>query len=396
MHLRSNRQFLVPGRLPPGTQLGEELTLLGVLGEGGTGVVYRARHAVLKREVAVKMCHSLGPGSPELRERLILEAKMCASVRNPHIPRIYALDLLPDGTPFVIMEKVEGEPLSSLLARGRLPPRVACDLGSELLRALEAVHRARVIHRDVKPSNLIINLQANGAPRLRLLDFGIGKVISDAQREAPELTRPGTVLGTPTYMAPEQMTEGAIGPLVDLYAAGVVLYEMLAGRPPFRAPSVAETFAAVLHDQAPRLEQICPELPPTLGELVHKAFSRTADDRFATAHEMRVALDTVSASLPLLAESVAEAFVIQRQHDEHCSTLVWDRDAAFHHDAGRKSNVRRLPTSVARTLRASRRLNGSANGPRSPNPNHPMGFLAPRPVRRVALAGGLNKLAANS
>lgn len=358
--------------MPPGTRLGSDLTVLGVLGEGGTGVVYRAHHSVLNREVAVKMCHVVGVGEPELYERLVREARMCASVKDARVPRIYALDKREDGTPYLVMEKVKGEPLSDLLRRGRLHARTACQLSAQLLFALEAVHRAQVIHRDVKPSNLIIDLEFEGAPRVRLLDFGIGKVLSTGPRRSPALTRPGEVVGTPMYMAPEQMIEGAIDPRVDIYAAGIVLYEMLAGRPPFRAPSVAETFVAVLHDEMPALDTLRPGLPTALIELVKKATSKRPDGRFTSATEMRLALEAV---LPEMDTVEMGAPLLLEQNEEQSPTLVWRREPLLEVSGSQRRAARPMPWGLARTLRKAERTSDSGSGPRSLTP---VGFRASR------------------
>lgn len=384
MRTPSHRRYARQGTLPPGTSLGEDLTLLGMLGEGGTGMVYRAYHSVLKREVAVKMCHAVGPGAYELSERLIREARMCASVRDRRVPRIYALAKREDGTPYLVMEKVQGEPLSDLLRRGRVRVRVACELGCELLRALEAVHRAQVVHRDVKPSNLIVDLQSSsGMPQLRLLDFGIGKTMTGATRRNPALTRPGEVVGTPMYMAPEQMIEGAIDQRVDVYAAGIVLYEMLAGRPPFRAPSVAETFVAVLHDEMPDLDLLRPGLPPELQRLVRKAASKSPAQRFNSAAEMRAALEAI---LPALPEHEPEQrATLWERSDEHSPTLIWQRPTDLAHSSGQRRVPRPLPASWARTLRAvehgQRRVDCGAYSAT------PIGFRARRPTLNVKPGG---------
>lgn len=379
MRTPAHRRFARQGAFASGTQLGD-LTILGVLGEGGTGLVYRASHSVLKREVAVKMCHNFGADSRELSERLVQEARMCASVRDARVPRIYALDKLDDGTPYLVMEKVDGEALATLLARGRLHARLACELACELLRALEAVHRAQVIHRDVKPSNLVINLNPQKGPRLRLLDFGIGKVFSSERKSNPALTRPGEVVGTPMYMAPEQMTEGAIDPRVDIYAAGIVLYEMLAGRPPFRAPSVAETFVAVLHDEMPKLDTLRPGLPASLSALVHKAAARRAPNRFASAHEMRLALEAAMAELPAIEQGQPP---FHAQPEEHSPTLVWKRSHALDETADQPRYGRPLPASLARTLHAANARDSSLL-----LPSVPVGFLARRPVVPAAKLNG--------
>ncbi|HEX6245610.1 MAG TPA: serine/threonine-protein kinase [Polyangiales bacterium] len=383
MRTPSQRRFVHRGSLPAGTALGDDLTLLDLLGEGGTGQVYRAYHSVLKREVAVKMCHARGPGSQELSERLIREARMCASVRDPRVPRMYALSKLEDGTPYLVMEMVRGEPLSELLARGRLRVRMACELGCELLRALEAVHRAQVVHRDVKPSNLIVDLDSGTSlPRLRLLDFGIGKVMrSSSRRSNPALTRPGEVVGTPMYMAPEQMLEGAIDQRVDVYAAGIVLFEMLAGRPPFRAPSVAETFVAVLHDEMPDLAQLRPGLPPALVQLVTKAASKSPAHRYESATEMRRTLEAV---LPLLpAEDTMDTSPVWERSDEHSPTLVWQRPTDLARSRSQPRSHRPFPTGWGPTLRAVER-----GGPQAGLPLPPLGFLARRPSVGSVKPGG--------
>jgi serine/threonine protein kinase len=266
------------------------------------------------------------------------------------------------------------------LTRGRLHARLACELACELLRALEAVHRAQVIHRDVKPSNLIINLDAKAGARVRLLDFGIGKVMGTARKNNPALTRPGEVVGTPMYMAPEQMTEGAIDPRVDVYAAGVVLYEMLAGRPPFRAPSVAETFVAVLHDEMPKLETLRPGLPAALTAVVHKAAARRAADRFSTALEMRSELEAALSQLPAV-DVDQDPFLAQPE--EHSPTLIWRRNDALESTGDRPRYGRPLPASLARTLRAPK-----ARESQFVLPSSPVGFRARRPVVPAAKVMG--------
>lgn len=376
MRTPSHRRFVHQGSLPAGTKLGEDLTVLDLLGEGGTGQVYRAYHSVLKREVAVKMCHAAGPGSYDLSQRLIREARMCASVKDARVPRVYALSTLEDGSPYLVMELVRGEPLSALLRRGRLRVRAACELGCELLRALSSVHHAQVVHRDVKPSNLIVDLEGAKGPRLRLLDFGIGKALRASQRRSsPALTRPGEVVGTPMYMAPEQMIEGAIDQRVDIYAAGIVLYEMLAGRPPFRAPSVAETFVAVLHDELPELETLRPGLPPSLVAVVKKAASKAPAQRFETALEMLRALEAVLPELP--ASDPAEPALLWERADEQSPTLIWQRPTELAQSRSQPRYARPLPSSWARTLRRPERPARAVHASLSPSA---LGFRARRPA----------------
>lgn len=348
-----------------GTAIGPDLTVTGVLGEGGTGVVYAAYHALLRREVAVKMSHMSGPMAQEGRARLVREAQMCASVRSAHLPRIYALDELADGTPYIVMEKVEGVTLSHTLAQRRLSPMLACAITERLLTALSAVHKKGIVHRDIKPSNLIINLRDESAPELRLLDFGVGKVVKANELEHPSLTCRGELLGTPLYMAPEQVLGMAADARTDLYAAGIVLYEMLAGRTPFAAESVGEVFAAVLRDEITPLSSLRPDLPAPLLALVAKATAKKAEERYADALSMLHDLKRAMAELPPpLHASELEPLHDRASHTDLEPTLVFPRarrngrDARYEHDNAEehakvceRERRRTLSLSLARTVK---------------------------------------------
>ena len=279
-----------PPWTPPqvGDHLSADLELTGILGEGGTAVVYSAFHAVLRREVAAKVCTIRGRHAAEAQARLICEGQMCASIRDPRVPRVYGLDHLDDGTPYLVMEKVAGEALSRTLARWRVPLRYACEMVCDLLDTLHGVHCAGVVHRDIKPSNLLVDLRPDAAQRVYLIDFGIGKVLQGGRDDA-SVTQHGMLVGTPHYMAPEQV-DGCTDTRADLYATGAVLYEMLAGRQPFEGDSVVEVLAAVLRDPITPLATIRPELPESLVRIVEKAMARNPDDRFESARAMRIAL----------------------------------------------------------------------------------------------------------
>jgi serine/threonine protein kinase len=302
MRHREQRKCIPPRHFPAGTPITEDISVVSVLGEGGTGVVYAAQHAILRRQVAVKMSHVTGPHSQDARMRLQREAQLCASVRDPHVPRIYALDQLADGSPYVVMEKVEGVPLASYLATTLPSLRMACQIAIDLLRGLAAVHRAGIVHRDVKPSNVIVNL-AGTVPRITLIDFGIGKVVRTHHAQL-NLTRRGEILGTPLYMAPEQILEGAVDHRADIYAAGTVLYEMLAGKAPYAAPSVAEIFVGVLRDEVPDLQATMPNIPSALMEVVRTALSKAPSQRYQTPEDMLAALEPLEHQLPMQPRSL--------------------------------------------------------------------------------------------
>jgi serine/threonine-protein kinase len=272
-----------------GERLGADLQVFDLIGEGGTAAVYRAYHAVLLREVAIKVCTVRGEHAREAHLRLIREAKMCASIRDPRVPRVYGLDTLDDGTPYLVMEKVEGEALSRTLRRWRVPVRYACEIGCALLDTLDSVHRAKLVHRDVKPSNLLVDLRPEAHRRMVLIDFGIGKIM-DQESADLDLTKSGALVGTPHYMPPEQIAGVDVDGRSDLYAAGVVLYEMLTGRTPFTGNNVMEVLAAVLRDPVPPIDALRAGLPPSLCRVVEKAIARAPDQRFDSARSMRLAL----------------------------------------------------------------------------------------------------------
>jgi eukaryotic-like serine/threonine-protein kinase len=332
MRHREQRKCVPPRHLPAGTLITQDISVVSVLGEGGTGVVYAAQHAILRRQVAVKMSHATGPHSHDARLRLQREAQLCASVRDPHVPRIYALDQLPDGSPYVVMEKVEGVPLSAYLATTLPSLRMVCQIAMDILSGLSAVHRAGVIHRDIKPSNIIVNL-AGSIPRVTLIDFGIGKVTRKSSREQL-LTRRGEILGTPLYMAPEQILEGQVDARADVYATGTLLFEMLAGSAPFAAPSVAEIFVGVLRDEMPDLKATMPTIPSALMEVARTALAKPPAERFQSAEAMRAALAALEPQLPMQPRSREPS----RRADSHPSgpaetpTIAWSK--------GRKRGLR--------------------------------------------------------
>jgi serine/threonine-protein kinase len=275
--------------LQPGTVLGTHTIIRGVLGEGGTAVVYDAFHTELQKPVAVKMLHVHGRLAREARARLIREARICESVRDPRVPKVYFIDELEDGTPYMVMEKIEGPTLAKLIESGPLPVATACTIAAQLLEGLAAIHRKGVVHRDIKPSNIILQPRDDGYVRVRLMDFGIGKITA-YQPDVTGITRQGDIIGTPCYMPPEQLMASGVDARVDLYAAGVVLFEMLTGSVPYAAKSIAEVVAAVLRDEMPRVRKTRPEVPVQIEEVVSKATAKDPALRYASAERMKIAL----------------------------------------------------------------------------------------------------------
>ena len=277
--------------------------ILGKLGEGGMGVVYRAVDTRLDRQVALKLLPSEAVGDPERKWRFVREAKAASALNHPNIVTIYDIDRAPfsEGEPveFIAMECVEGETLDRVLAGRRLTVEEALAYATQMAAALAAAHSAGIIHRDVKPGNVIIT----PAGQVKMLDFGLAKLLEKgaaatgsstdslaatitAATAAPG-TRQGAVLGTLAYMSPEQAQGQPVDARSDVFSLGSVLYEMLAGNRPFRGDSNLMTIAAILRDPAPALRTVRPDVPAEIERVVTRALEKNPQGRYPSAVEMR-------------------------------------------------------------------------------------------------------------
>src|SRR5262249_20320870 len=213
------------------------------LGAGGMGEVYRARDTSLKRDVAIKVLPEFWSRDPERLRRFELEAQAAATLNHPNIVSIFHVGQH-DGCPYIVTELLQGETLRDRLRRGPMPAREACDFGADIARGLAAAHEAGIAHRDLKPENLFLTNDG----RIEILDFGLAKLTEpeDADTTATDLqpTEAGQVFGSVGYMAPEQVRGHAADPRSDIFAFGVVLYEMLTGRRAFRKETSVETLSA--------------------------------------------------------------------------------------------------------------------------------------------------------
>jgi len=279
-----DRSELQRGSMPTddplvGTVIAESYTLLQKLGAGGMGVVYRARQHRLERDVAIKLL-SVNPGADAAaRDRFRLEALAVSHLSNPHTVSVYDFGSTDAGLPYLVMQLVQGESLKARLGRGRLPLRDAVTIAAQVAESLSEAHdrHPQVIHRDIKPENVFVRTTADGEPFATVLDFGLVH-LADAER----LTAVGVVIGTPAYMAPEQaVNTERLDARVDLYALGAVLHEMIAGRPPFSAPTNAQLLYSQVWDPPPPLRPLCPDLaiPPELEALVLALLRKKAADR---------------------------------------------------------------------------------------------------------------------
>jgi eukaryotic-like serine/threonine-protein kinase len=273
----------------------------GVLGEGGMGVVVSAWHLGLEQRVAIKLllAHMRQSDSSAL-ERFQREARAAARIQSEHVCRVLDTGHLDDGTPFLVMEYLEGSDLSDeLVRRGRFEPAEAVRYVREACVALTHAHQAGVIHRDLKPANLFLVQRADGVRMIKVLDFGVSKSISSTGAPNLTLTKTSAMVGSPIYMSPEQLNSSKdVDARTDIWALGVILYELMAGRTPFYGESIAQLVNAVLNTEPETLANLNIELPAGLEQVMRKALSKSRDQRYSSARELYNALGPFASERP--------------------------------------------------------------------------------------------------
>jgi formylglycine-generating enzyme required for sulfatase activity/predicted Ser/Thr protein kinase/pimeloyl-ACP methyl ester carboxylesterase len=266
------------------------------------GVVHLAVDTKLGRQVAIKVLPAQATSDPERRRRFIQEARAASALNHPHIVTIYEIDEH-EGTIFIAMEFVAGTPLDRLLASGPLPVVKGLEYGTQIASALEAAHAAGIIHRDIKPGNIVITHDG----RVKVLDFGLAKLVerpSTAETISSAGTMLGTVLGTAAYMSPEQAQGLRVDARSDVFSFGGVLYEMLAGRRPFVASSDAGLITAILRDHPTSVCTLRPDVPAAVDAVVQRALAKDPADRYQDAAAIRADLETALARLTRPREAI--------------------------------------------------------------------------------------------
>ncbi len=260
---------------PPGDKVGP-YEILEILGGGGMGIVYKARDTRLARTVALKFLPPELTRDPQAKERFEQEARAASSLDHPNLCTILELGETPDGRLYLAMPCYDGETLRRRIERGPLPVSEAVDIALQIARGLSKAHRSGIVHRDIKPANVIVT--TDGV--VKILDFGLAKLAGMAA-----ISQTGSSAGTPAYMSPEQARGDEVDPRTDLWSLGVVLYEMLAGRRPFRGEREQAVVYSILNERPQPLRELRPEVPPELARMAERLMAKDPADRYASVDE---------------------------------------------------------------------------------------------------------------
>ncbi|HTA90660.1 MAG TPA: serine/threonine-protein kinase [Polyangiaceae bacterium] len=277
----------------PGEVLAGKYRVQRVLGVGGMGVVVAADDLLLERRVAIKFLLSDALQNPEVVARFAREARSAVRIESEHVARVIDVGSLPSGSPYIVMEYLEGSDLAHHVARGALPVPEAIDYLLQACEAIAEAHALGIVHRDLKPANLFLTRRADGAAFVKVLDFGISKAASGATGSQPDmaLTKTSTVMGSPMYMAPEQMrSTRAVDARADIWALGVILYELVSGKVPFEATTMPELCAMVLTEAPPPLGERCPWVPAAVVSAIDRCMQKDPAQRFGNVSELANAL----------------------------------------------------------------------------------------------------------
>jgi serine/threonine-protein kinase len=276
-----------------GTTFDGRYKVESLLGEGGMGVVYLARHKVIDKKVAIKVLRVDMAREKEITDRFLQEAKAASSIGNPHIIDISDFGHLPNGSTYFVMEWLDGKPLSKALEETKpLPVARLAHIARQIAEALASAHQRSIVHRDLKPDNIFLIKRGSEPDFVKILDFGIAKVSSGTSK----LTRAGSVFGTPHYMSPEQAAGAPVDSRTDVYALGVILYEMASGRVPFDADNFMGILTQHMYKAPVPIRALVPaqDVPPGLEAIILKALSKKPELRYQTMEALAQDLDRLS------------------------------------------------------------------------------------------------------
>ncbi len=291
-----------------GQTIDSRYRVLAAIGEGGMGTVYKVRHATLERLFAMKVLRK-DMAREELAQRFTREAKAAASVHHPGVVEITDFGRLPDKRPYFVMELLEGSSLIAMLhGRRSIEPALACAIAAKIARAVGAAHAIGIVHRDLKPENIFVREPSLGAVEVKVVDFGAAMVIG-----ASRITKTGIVYGTPHYMSPEQAAGQQLDHRADIYALGVLFFEMLIGNVPFEADTYMEVLRKHMVEPPPRPGAFASGVTPAVDKVILNALAKRVDDRYLTMESFASAIE--KAALTLTPESRGAALAQTERFD---------------------------------------------------------------------------------
>jgi serine/threonine protein kinase len=287
---------LLQGYPPIGATFADRYQIMSLLGSGGMSIIYKARHKLMDRIVAIKVLHPDLINDPVALERFQQESKAAATLAHPNVVTVYDFGISEQGQAFFVMDCLEGPTLDALLEKeGHLPPARALNIFKQICDGLEAAHRKGIIHRDLKPPNIALVPEADGSDLVKILDFGVAKFLPKANQQALRLTQTGEVFGSPLYMSPEQCLGKTLDARSDLYALGCLMYETLTGFPTVIADSFLEALNKHVGEQPKSFKEVAPSLyiPEEIEAVVFKCLAKEPEQRLQSAGEIRDALSRI-------------------------------------------------------------------------------------------------------
>ena len=332
------------------------------LGAGAMGSVYRGRHIKVGRTVAIKVLHDRLMREPEMVQRFEREARIAAKLKHPNLVAVIDLGETPDGKKLMVLEFAPGRPMSELVCMPLRCERVI-ELTRQLLCGLEHAHGLGLVHRDLKPENVLVERTQQGVETARIVDFGIA-VLRDADEtaDACRLTTTGMVLGTPMYMSPEQARGERVDHRADLFALGVIVYEMLAGKTPFEGSGLEIMMLNITEDPPSIVARTGRDADPLLEAFARKLMAREASDRFASASEALRVLDQIARNRDAAARTLGLATSVPAQIEEAPNTLRHRPQTAMQPLRVRASTDEIPHTDVQSTTPPRQRCWGTALG----------------------------------
>jgi serine/threonine-protein kinase len=281
---------MIPSPVQPGDIIAGKFRVERVLGVGGMGIVVLATNIALEQRVALKFLLPESAGHPEVAARFAREAMAAAKIQSEHVAKVLDVGRLENGAPYMVMEFMDGEDLAQVLARfGPMPVPLAVGYLLEATEAVAEAHAVGIVHRDLKPANLFLAKRPSGVPIIKVLDFGISKQTMSTSQAS--MTKTSAILGSPLYMSPEQMVSSkSVDVRSDIWALGVVLYELLVKQTPFLADTMPELVAAILQREVEPVSRFRPDIPPGLDAVIARCLERDPKRRFQNVAEMAAAL----------------------------------------------------------------------------------------------------------